>query len=136
MMAPASTACGLAFLADRTMARNAGVYPTVTPRLQMGGYGALHVAIISDHDGICDCAKASALRARGLSTSRTGYLRSVSVSRRLTKCKIGAATAHPTVRVRVCDMPFNDHVSMLLGHCSHGFGPLDLWYPGGSCASV
>jgi len=28
------------------------------------------------------------------------------------------------------------YVSMFLGHCSHGFGSLDLWYPGGSCAAV
>src|SRR3954467_15814803 len=82
-----------------------GYYPTATPRLQMGGYGALHVAIISDHDGICDCARASALWARGPSASRTGYSRSVSVSRRLTKCKIGADPARLTARVRVCDRP-------------------------------
>jgi hypothetical protein len=26
------------------------------------------------------------------------------------------------------------HVSIFIGHCSHGFGSLDPWYPGGSCA--
>jgi hypothetical protein len=28
------------------------------------------------------------------------------------------------------------YVSMLLGHCSHGFGSLDFLYPGGNCAAV
>jgi hypothetical protein len=28
------------------------------------------------------------------------------------------------------------HVSIFIGHCNHGSGSLELWYPGGSCALV